>query len=254
MNDLTAFQNAGLPSDINAMKAALQKSQQEAPTLAGGIQYMTMNQEGKPGEGTITYGAERTEIEEGSEWVLLPQTLKHGYLARNGAKVDDEVWASVFHDLPDVTDKPIKRGFNWDQAYKGEFVCVSGEDVGTQVEFGGAAAGIVKMYSQQILPALLSQLDVDPGSLFLAVTFDVRSYDNKTYNKTIYEPVVTPVSWFSEAELAELGVEGKKADAAPEEPEEAADDVIEGESEEVSGDGEPEEKPKRQRRQRRAAK
>lgn len=252
MNDLTAFQNAGLPSDINAMKAALQKSQQEAPTLAGGIQYMTMNQEGKPGEGTITYGAERTEIEEGSEWVLLPQTLKHGYLARNGAKVDNEVFASVFHDLPDVSNTPIKNGFNWDQAYQAEFVCISGEDVGTQVQFGGAAAGIVKMYSQQILPALLSQLDVDPGSLFLAVTFDVRSYDNKTYNKTIYEPIVTPVSWFSEAELAEMGVEDKKADAPTEEPEDADDDVIEGEAEEVTQ--EPEEKPKRQRRQRRAAK
>ena len=167
---------------------------------------MKMNQYGSPQEGQITYGAEATEVQPGSQWVLNWQTLQHGYILRDGGSVNGEVYESVFQPLPQDL-RPTKGNETWRPSYRGSLVCISGEDVGVEVEYGGDAGGMTKFFGM-IMGALSSQLDVSPDSLYPVVTWDVTSYFSKKQKKDIYEATGKIVSWLSQDELEALAGDG----------------------------------------------
>lgn len=212
-NDINKFQEGGLPANPSELKARLQQARQQAPANTG-VQYLKMNQFGVPLEGRITYGADGTEMEQDSEWVVNWRSLEHGFILRDGASVTSEAYNSVFDPLPkDLRD--TKGNEQWRQSYKGELACVSGEDIGVVVEYAGDAGGVVKFF-KMIMQAIESQLDTDPETLYPFVTMEVKSYYSNKQKKDIYEAVGKIVGWMDEAEMGEAA--GKAAAAAEAEP------------------------------------
>lgn len=210
-NDLTQFTQGGLPSDPAQLKAGLQQARQSAPSTIAGVQFMKMNQFGSPQEGVITYGAAATEMQENSRWAINWQGLMHGYILRDGASVNAEVYESVFKPLPTEL-RPVKGGEQWRQAFNGQLVCVSGEDVGVIVAYSGDAGGVIKFY-KMLLPAIESQIDVDPQKLYPVVTFNVDHYYSNKQKKEIYEATGTLVDWMGQADMDAIA---EKVQTAPE--------------------------------------
>lgn len=230
MGDITQFQQAGMPVDVDRMKQGLQRARQQAPSLSGGIRFLKMNQVGMANAGMLTYGAEGTEVEEGSEWVCNTRTMQHGFILRDGGSVNAEIFVSVFDPLPNQAElRPTRGNEQWRQAYKGHFMCVSGEDEGVIVEYSGDAGGVVKLFAQTIMPALDRQIDEHPDTLYPVLTWEIDSYYSNKQKKEIFEAKGTIERWMTEDEVNDLKVADTPADAkadddddgdgeAPEEP------------------------------------
>ena len=227
MNDLTAFEQGGLPTDAEAIKAGLKAARQQAPSISQGMQYLTMQQAGakdqnrKSIEGLLTFGAAHTEVEEGSEWAVNWKGLQHGFILRDGGSVNAEVYGPIFEPLPDLNQQREARGNEvWRQSYKAQLICISGEDEGMMVEYSGDAAGKVKLFKQVILPGLEAQLDADPDKLYPTLQWEVTSYYSKKQKKDIYEAEGTIVDWLTEEDVAQSAANSDDT-SAPEEKEAA---------------------------------
>ena len=199
--DLALFTQAGVPANIDAIKDRITKFKRE--TQSDNVQYLKIGQEGKPTEGLITFGADGNEVEPNSEWGVNVTGVVWGYLLRNGAQVDDEVWAPWYEDLPQVNEAKATGDKRWRRAIKAQMVCVTGEDAGVVVEFGGDTLGHQKFY-RTLLDAYQAQLGADTDKLVPLITLAAGGYDNKKQAKHIYEIVPAIKSWVSDAELVAL--------------------------------------------------
>jgi len=223
MSDLTLFQQAGVP-DVAQFKTGLQHARQSAPKTTGGVQYLKMNQVGSPLAGELTYGAEGTPVEDGSLWVVNPFGIQHGFILRDGGSVNNEIYAPITQPLP--SELPPARGQEqWRQSYMAQMVCISGEDLGTLVEYSGDAGGVVKLFRDVLLPAIESQIDVDPNKILPAVSFEVTSYYSNKQKKDIYEARGTIEKWLSMDELMKLVGEKALQSGSHEEKPAPADDT-----------------------------
>ncbi len=220
MNDLVAFQNAGLPADPSELKQALQNARSEAPTSSTGVAFLKMGQVGMEvaGEhmaGILYYGAEGTEVQEGSEWVFNVESIEHGYLLRDGARVNAEAYGTIYRPKPRDL-RPTQGGEQWKEAYKSQLVCVTGEDLGQVCEHGGDSGGVVKMFRDVLMPSIERQLDVDPARIYPRGEFGMHSYYSNKQSKEIYEATFKVTGWMSRAELDEYAAEvQEQSDAAP---------------------------------------
>lgn len=191
-NALTLFSGAGLPAaDIGRYKKALVEVQQTAPQI-GGTPFLRLD----PNDGIWVYGQQDTEVEEGSEWAVNPLTLEKGFVAwpKAGGKPVGKVLKTVFGPLPLLSDLP-NVGERWDEAVRFELQCVSGEDVGTTVEFTSNALGGVEAF-HNLLTEFQKQLDVDTVNLVPIVVLENSSYEhtNRAYG-TVFKPVFTVARW-----------------------------------------------------------
>ena len=194
-NALTAFHNNAMTS-VSDLDAILAKGSQNRPQVAKGNKpFLRLSSEG---EGWL-YGADNTQVEEGSTWAINPFSFQSGWVCwadpkKNGnrrAKLG-EVMGSIANPPPCPTNDFSVQGGEWKEQFGFALVCVSGEDTGTEVMFQTDSYG-----GKQAFDGVYGDVANRPSAehCFPVVELTHESYKNKTYNKTVYTPVFSVVDW-----------------------------------------------------------
>lgn len=245
-NALTAFHTGGGVPTVEEMNAALAQGRMQKPQAgAGGKTLLRLD----PNEGVWVYGPDNVEVEEESRWAIHPGSFSSGWVCWADPKLNGRKNEKLGEVMGPMTNPPAcpttdhsERGGEWKEQIGFLLVCIGGEDEGEEVLYQNSSLGALKAY-EAIYEETVGR--PSPDHFFPIVELEVGSYKNKTYNKTIYEPQFTVVDW-ADAEQNMLGDGVAEKIEAPE-----ADDVeVEAAPEADAG----EEKPKRQRRRRKAKK
>jgi len=192
-NAIALFKGAGLPAaDVAQFKKALFTASQVIQ-VAGGTPFLKMLKQ----DGTWVYGANETEVQEGSQWAINPLSLKTGYVCWNpkGGKPLGQQVRSIFQSPPlMLTDMPDLDA-PWSETISLELQCLNGEDKGTAVEYTGNSYGCKKLFSG-LVAALQKQLDVDAAKVVPIVSMTNDSYKHPVYGLT-FNPIFEIVGWMS---------------------------------------------------------
>lgn len=208
----------GALASLQSLKAGL-ANVRSSVRVASGDPYLRLLT-----DGTWVYGSDDTEVQEGSLWAIHPASLQHGFVKwtdydedeKRSNEIVDERMVPMTAPLPNIDELP-KTEWKWAQQLSLMVVCVSGEDKGTQVLFKTTSVGGKKAVNE-LLDAVLAQLDADPAHPVPVVTLEVGSYKHKKYGKT-YFPILKIRKWSA---LDATTLEGSKPAEAAEQQTQAA--------------------------------
>jgi hypothetical protein len=156
--------------------------------------------------GHWVFGAEQTEIEEGSTWAVNPLSFVHGFIAWGDGEVLAEKMVSIANPLPDLDEAPPGAKKGWESQVGMSLKCVSGEDKGLEARYTVTSVG-GKRAVQTLAVALADQVEKDQGKPVAIVRLKKDSYQHKSYGK-IYTPVFEIVEWMSmDGEAPEVAAE-----------------------------------------------
>jgi len=99
MSNLTTFGGANLPS-VKALSGALRSIQ--SASGASGTVILKMDKTGH-----WVFGADQTEVEDGSIWAVNPFSFVHGYIAWGKGEVLAEKLVPVSEPLPQLEPAPL---------------------------------------------------------------------------------------------------------------------------------------------------
>lgn len=212
-NTLALFKGAGLPvADVAKFKQALVTTQQVA-AVSGNTPFLRMLKQ----DGTWVYGANETEVQEGSHWAINPLSLQIGFVCWNpkGGKPLGKQMRSIFQTPLLKTEMP-DLGAQWDENIALELQCLNGEDKGTSVEYTANSYGGRKAFSD-LVATLQKQLDADPANIVPIVNLTNDSYKSPQYG-LIYNPIFEIVDWMSMTGTAAAPAAEQKTQQEPAPP------------------------------------
>jgi hypothetical protein len=156
--------------------------------------------------GHWVFGAEQTEIEEGSTWAVNPLSFVHGFIAWGDGEVLAEKMVSIANPLPELDEAPPTAKKGWESQVGMSLKCVSGEDKGMEARYTVTSVG-GKRAVQTLAVALADQVEKDQSKPVAMVRLKKDSYQHKSYGK-IYTPVFEIVEWMSmDGEAPEVAAE-----------------------------------------------
>ena len=211
MSNLTVFKSAGLPA-VQSLAANLRKL--EADVGGAGVVILKMDRTGH-----WVFGADQTEVEDGSQWAVNPFSFVHGYIAWGDGEVLGEKMAPVSDPLPPLDAAPPGAKKGWETQIGMSLKCMSGEDKGMEARFTTTSVG-GKRSVQALAVALAEQVEKEPGKPVPVVGLGSEHYQHKSYGR-IFTPVFKVEEWVSmdsEAEHAPAPVEAPAAATPPNEP------------------------------------
>ena len=211
MSNLTTFANAGLPA-VSNIASSLRKL--DAGTGAAGTAILKMDRTGH-----WVFGADQTEVEDGSTWAINPYSFVHGYIAWGDGEVLGEKMVSVAEPLPEMEPAPSGAKKGWEKQVGLNLKCLSGDDEGLEVRYSTTSVGGVKAV-QAIAVAIANQVDKDASKPVAVVTLEKDHYQHKSYGR-IYTPVFEVQEWMSMDGAA--SEESDEAEAYAEEAEEVVE-------------------------------
>jgi hypothetical protein len=192
---LATFSKANLP----ALTSALRNLQPVGGDV--GVAIIKMDKGGH-----WVFGAEQTEIEEGSTWAVNPLSFVHGFIAWGDGEVLGEKMVSIANPLPDLDEAPPGAKKGWESQVGMSLKCVSGEDKGLEARYTVTSVG-GKRAVQTLAVALADQVEKDQSKPVAIVRLKKDSYQHKSYGK-IYTPVFEIVEWMSmDGEAPEVAAE-----------------------------------------------
>jgi hypothetical protein len=195
MSNLTVFKSAGLPA-VQSLAANLRKL--EADVGGAGVVILKMDRTGH-----WVFGADQTEVEDGSQWAVNPFSFVHGYIAWGDGEVLGEKMAPVSDPLPPLDAAPPGAKKGWETQIGMSLKCMSGEDKGMEARFTTTSVG-GKRSVQALAVALAEQVEKAPGKPVPVVGLGSEHYQHKSYGR-IFTPVFKVEEWVSmdsEAEAA----------------------------------------------------
>lgn len=186
-NEISKFAGAGLPS-VQSLASSLRKI--EADVGPTGMVIIKMDRAGH-----WVYGADQTEVEDGSLWAVNPFSFVHGYIAWGDGVVLAEKMVPVAEPLPETGPAPegAKRG--WEMQIGMSLACTNGEDEGMQVRYTVTSVG-GKRAVQGLALAIADQADKNPDKPVPLVELKKEHYQHKSYGR-IHTPVFNIVDWKS---------------------------------------------------------
>lgn len=208
MTNLVKFANAGLPvtaASVASMAAALRKTAAEVG-LSGGVAILKMDK-----TGTWVFGADQTEVQEGSQWAVNPLSFTHGVIAWGEGEVLGEKMVPVQAPLPELDAAPAGSKRGWEMQIGFSLQCLNGEDEGLDVRFATTSVG-GKRAVQELAVAIAEQVEKDQSTPVPVVELLNDSYKHKQYGK-VYTPIFEVKRWIS--------MDGEGAAAPAAEPEKA---------------------------------
>jgi len=211
MSNLTVFKSAGLPA-VQSLAANLRKL--EADVGGAGVVILKMDRTGH-----WVFGADQTEVEDGSAWAVNPFSFVHGYIAWGDGEVLGEKMAPVSDPLPPLDAAPPGAKKGWETQIGMSLKCMSGEDKGMEARFTTTSVG-GKRSVQALAVALAEQVEKAPGKPVPVVGLASEHYQHKSYGR-IFTPVFKVEEWVSmdsEAEQAPAPVEAPAAVTPPNAP------------------------------------
>jgi len=200
MSNLVAFKSAGLPA-VTTLASALRVAAQSV-AAPGGTVIIKMDRTGH-----WVFGADQTEVEEGSKWAVNPYSFLHGYVAWGAGVVLAENLVPMTEPLPEVAAAPAGAEKGWELQVGFSLKCVSGEDAGMEARFTATSKG-GKEAVQELALAVADQASKDSSRIVPVVTLGKDHYQHRMYGR-IYTPVFKLVEFVS--------MEGPAAEEAPSE-------------------------------------
>jgi hypothetical protein len=191
---LATFSKANLP----ALTSALRNLQPVGGDV--GVAIVKMDKGGH-----WVFGADQTEIEEGSTWAVNPLSFVHGFIAWGDGEVLGEKMVGIANPLPELDEAPPGAKKGWESQVGMSLKCVSGEDKGLEARYTVTSVG-GKRAVQTLAVALADQVDKDQTKPVAIVRLKKDHYQHKSYGK-IYTPVFEIVEWMS--------MDGEAPEAAP---------------------------------------
>ena len=188
---------------------SLQKLGTSLSTAAtsGGLPFINPDK----GTGIWCYGAERIEVEQGSEWILNPREIKHGYRAWVDGTLKAERMVSGFEDCP--TPQSLGEWASYATlGYSVPLLCLTGEDKGLQCIYATNSAGGHEFFAE-----FYKGIKTHIKTPFPVVHLETSFYQHKTYGR-IYKPLFKPLRWLDTAALKALASRQVDAGRAPEKP------------------------------------
>ena len=197
MNAIT-FAKANLPS-VQNLSTAL-RSLESSVGGGEGTAILKMDKTGH-----WVFGADQTEVEEGSNWAVNPFSFVHGYIAWGDGEVLAEKMVPVSEPLPEVDLAPPQAKRGWELQVGMGLKCMSGEDEGLEVRYSVTSVG-GKRAVQKLALDIAAQVGTDQSKPVPVVKLKKDHYTHKSYGR-IFTPVFEIVGW--------LGLDGKQDDTPP---------------------------------------
>ena len=208
MSNLVAFSQANLPS-VASLSTALRTLEKDVGP--SGIVILKMDKTGH-----WVFGADQTEIEDGSTWAVNPFSFVHGYIAWGDGEVLAEKMVSVSEPLPNIDVAPPGAKKGWETQVGMSLKCLTGDDQGMEARYTTTSVG-GKRSVQTLALAIAAQVEKDQSKPVPVVRLKKDHYTHKSYGK-IFTPVFEVVEWAS--------MDGKTEEVdAPEEANPAAEDA-----------------------------
>jgi len=201
-----------LPANITNLVAAIENTARSVDGVGGGKQYLKLTK-----QGFWAFGADETEVEDGSRWAINPNSLAMGY-----ACWDDGT--NLGEEMALITDEPILKsnlpnlGAPWKEQIGFQLACISGDDKGVQCVYTATSVG-----GRNAFKTLLNEIAIKARSgseeIVPVVELGVDSYKHKQYGR-IFTPLLSVVEWASldgaVADKAEAQIEqDEDAEEAP---------------------------------------
>lgn len=182
------FSNANLPA-VSTLATAL-KSITEPSEGELGVAILKMDRTGH-----WVFGADQTEVEDGSKWAVNPFSFVHGWIAWGVGEVLGEKMTSVNNPLPEVDEAPRGAEKGWEKQVGFSLQCISGADKGTSVRYSATSVGGRKAVGA-LAAALAAQVAKDPVKPVPVVLLNKEHYQHKSYGR-IYTPLFDVQEWIS---------------------------------------------------------
>lgn len=221
-SEVSLFAKGGLPPvDMNAYKQSLKAMASASKASQGGLPFLRLLRDGE-----WVYGADNTEVEEGSLWAINSFSMSLGWIAwgREGSKEEGTV---LGEQLARADEPPVLRAnlpdveAEWTPCVSFDLMCATGEDKGTLVRFKTNSVGGRRAFSD-MLQLVAAAMDDGTGQCIPIVALDSDSYPHKKYGK-IYTPLFDVKKWVM-PDATEIG--GTAATAVEEQPAAAAESAV----------------------------
>lgn len=199
---LTTFAGANLPA-VATLSTALRAINTDVGGIGAGVAILKMDKTGH-----WVYGADQTEVDDGSTWAVNPFSFVHGYIAWGDGEVLGEKMVSVSQPLPELDAAPPNAKKGWETQVGLSLKCVTGADKGTEARFTTTSVG-GKRAVQTLAVALADQVEKDQSKPVAIVRLKKEHYQHKSYGR-IYTPLFEIVEWVT--------MEGESDEAAEEAP------------------------------------
>jgi hypothetical protein len=205
MSGIVKFAKAGLPA-VTSLSTALRAIENDVGAVGSAILKMDRT-------GHWVYGADQTEVEDGSLWAVNPFSFVHGYIAWGDGDVLGETMVSVSEPLPEPPPAPPQSKKGWEKQVGLSLKCISGEDTGLEVRYTTTSVG-GKRSVQALAVSIAEQVEKDQSKPVAIVRLGQEHYQHKSYGR-IYTPVFTVVDWVSmDGEASAAPAEAEEAPAA----------------------------------------
>ena len=210
MSNITTFSGSNLPS-VKSLATALRTI--ETDVGGAGTVIIKMDKTGH-----WVFGAEQTEIEDGSTWAVNPFSFVHGYIAWGDGEVLAEKMVSVSQPLPELEAAPPGAKKGWETQVGMSIKCLDGEDKGMEARYTTTSVG-GKKGVQALAVAIATQVEKDQAKPVPVVELGKEHYTHKSYGR-IFTPVFKVLEWVSmdgeaQAEEAPEELAAPEAEAAP---------------------------------------
>ena len=187
MSNLVTFAGANLPA-VASLATSLRKL--ESAAGPAGIVILKMDRTGH-----WVFGADQTEVEDGSHWAVNPFSFVHGFIAWGDGEVLGEKMASVSDPLPELDAAPPGAKKGWETQVGMSLKCISGEDTGMEARFTTTSVG-GKRAVQELAVAIAAQVEKDQNAPVPIVTLGNEHYQHKSYGR-IFTPSFGVLEWVS---------------------------------------------------------
>lgn len=198
-NEVTTPKQTGLGA-LGALKTGLANVRTRLPEVASSPYLRLLK------DGDWVFGQEDNAVAKGTEAVINPLSIKHGYSCwtnRQPGEGKNEPLGEIMvglnaalpamHELEQKTDPQTGRPAPWKDQMAMDVKFLGGKHKGTQVLYKVSSVGGLNA-CKEILDAILTKLDENTPYVCPIVTFDSDSYKHQTYGKT-YTPKIEIVGW-----------------------------------------------------------
>lgn len=182
-----AFELANLPP-VSSLSVALRQLEKDVGPAGSVILKMDKR-------GDWVFGADQTEVDDGTLWAVNPFSFVHGYIAWGDGEVLGEKMVSVSQPLPEMEAAPAGAKRGWETQVGMSLKCISGPDNGLEVRYNVTSVG-GKRAVQGLAVAIAQQVESDQTKPVPVVMLKRDHYTHKSYGK-IYTPVFEIQEWMS---------------------------------------------------------
>jgi hypothetical protein len=208
MSNIVSFKGANLPA-VASLSTALRSISNNVGEA--GVAILKMDKTGH-----WVFGADQTEVEDGSKWAVNPFSFVHGFIAWGEGELLGEKMVPVTQPLPEMEAAPpgAKRG--WETQIGCSLKCISGDDEGLEVRFSTASVGGKKAV-QALAVEIAGAVEKDQTKPVPVVVLKKAHYVHKSYGR-IYTPIFEIVEWVSMDGSSSEGDQAEEAESQTEEP------------------------------------